>query len=262
MTFHPYERCSSCQGSAKPGTRYVMEALIAKYPYTSSLGIYSCRNVGGTGTMSIHSCGRAFDLKIPTLPTGRADVALGHPPLMDLIATAWELGNHGLIYNRIRYDRGDPLGAYYGGVHPHYDHIHGEQTDHHARTLSRETVFTVLDVTGREYLTMLAPCQHGDRGDHVAALQVMLTASGFNAGAADGVYGDATAAAVLAMRKSRGSSATSGNVFDKYGHEQLLAAHAVKVIGAGSAPDLSGYYTKTESDTRFVNIGEAVKLVK
>lgn len=44
----------------------------------------------------------------------------------------------------------------------------------------------------------------GDRGEDVAAIQAQLNNLGFNAGAADGVFGNATVAAVKAFQKSRG----------------------------------------------------------
>lgn len=227
-----------------------MEGLLAKHGSLSSMGIYSCRDVAGTSTYSIHSCGRAGDTGVPTLSGGGANTTLGHPPLRDLIDNAGVLGLHGAIYNRLRYDARSPEGRYYNGVHPHYDHIHWEQTDSYATNLTRSEAFAILNVQGKEYLTMLAPCKKGDVGEHVAALQVMLTGSGFDAGSPDGKYGDMTAAAVLAMRKSRGSSATSGDVFEKYGYEQLLAAHANKsVVVTG------GGLSKNEADKLYQAIG-------
>lgn len=44
----------------------------------------------------------------------------------------------------------------------------------------------------------------GDRGEDVAAIQAQLNNLGFNAGAADGDFGNATVAAVKAFQKSRG----------------------------------------------------------
>lgn len=72
---------------------------------------------------------------------------------------------------------------------------------------------------------MLQPCKKGDTGLHVEALQVMLTSAGFPPGEIDGVYGDATSAALLACRKSLGSKATSGDFFDEYGYQQVHVAH-------------------------------------
>jgi peptidoglycan hydrolase-like protein with peptidoglycan-binding domain len=49
--------------------------------------------------------------------------------------------------------------------------------------------------------------RHGARGEPVRALQNRLNALGFNAGGADGVFGDNTLAAVKAFQKSRGLTA-------------------------------------------------------
>lgn len=66
----------------------------------------------------------------------------------------------------------------------------------------------------------------GDEGQEVKALQVMLWKSGHDPGPRDGVYRDRTSAAVLAMRKSVGSGATSGNQFGPWAFGQLHEAIA------------------------------------
>jgi hypothetical protein len=66
----------------------------------------------------------------------------------------------------------------------------------------------------------------GDKGPMVGLLQVMLTASGFPCGDMDEDYGSAVASAVLKMRKSVGSSATSGDTMTRDAVEQLLYVHA------------------------------------
>ncbi len=47
----------------------------------------------------------------------------------------------------------------------------------------------------------------GDQGEDVAAIQSQLNSLGFNAGAADGDFGDATVSAVKAFQKARGLEA-------------------------------------------------------
>lgn len=66
--------------------------------------------------------------------------------------------------------------------------------------------------------------KQGDEGEQVKALQGLLTRSGFSPGEHDGDYGSKTAAAVLAMRKSQGSSATDGVNFTGAAYEQLFVA--------------------------------------
>ena len=66
--------------------------------------------------------------------------------------------------------------------------------------------------------------KQGDEGEAVKALQGLLTRSGFDPGEHDGKYGAKVAAAVLAMRKSQGSSATDGVNFTGAAYEQLFVA--------------------------------------
>ena len=66
--------------------------------------------------------------------------------------------------------------------------------------------------------------KQGDEGEQVKALQGLLTRSGFSPGEHDGKYGSKTAAAVLAMRKSQGSSATDGINLTGAAYEQLFVA--------------------------------------
>lgn len=222
MSFHSYQSCGACSGGAKPATRYVMEALIAKYPYIRSMGIYSCRNVGGTSTRSIHSCGRAGDPGIPTLSGGKADTSRGHPPLRDLIDNAGPLGIHGLIYDRVRYDARSPRGRYYGGVHPHNDHIHFEQTDWHSRNLSRAQVFSILGVGETEEDDMLGfnigPMGADSiRNDRALTLQLMLLDRGqeLPEWGADGAAGDETRTAYAAWQQAEGITGEDGVVGPK-----------------------------------------------
>ena len=48
------------------------------------------------------------------------------------------------------------------------------------------------------------PVSPEDEGEEVRALQEALATAGFSAGEADGVYGDATVAAVAAFQRSAG----------------------------------------------------------
>lgn len=66
----------------------------------------------------------------------------------------------------------------------------------------------------------------GDEGQKVKGLQVMVWKAGFDPGPRDGVYGPRTSAAVLAMRKSVGSGATSGDHFGPWAFGQLHEAIA------------------------------------
>lgn len=92
--------------------------------------------------------------------------------------------------------------------------------------------------------TMLATCKQGDTGSHVRALQVMLVACGFPPGSVDGVYGQSTADALLELRKSLGSKATTGGVFDHWAYEQVHQAHVKRFGGGGGAHTHDGRYLK------------------
>jgi hypothetical protein len=84
-------------------------------------------------------------------------------------------------------------------------------------------------------LTMLAVCRKGDTGPHVRALRTMLTAAGFPPeGGITDTYDQATSDALLALRKSLGSSASSGDFFDHYAYEQVHQAHIRRFAQSGS----------------------------
>lgn len=71
-------------------------------------------------------------------------------------------------------------------------------------------------------------CKLGDRGEHVQALQAAINAIGNLVPRLkeDGVYGAATSAGVLAVRRSVGSKVTSGDQYDAHAYVQLLMAMA------------------------------------
>jgi hypothetical protein len=79
-------------------------------------------------------------------------------------------------------------------------------------------------------------CGLGDKGNAVRALQLQLRRAGFSPGEIDANYGPATSAAVLAMRKAAGSSATSGDVYDGWGYDQLSGHLLRKHAGVDGDP--------------------------
>lgn len=117
---------------------------------------------------------------------------------------------------------------------------HGELTDRKSdpagedMTQFRRDVNKLLEA-GPEEAGMaglgLINLREGDRGEDVQALQIFLGRLGFDPGARDGVYGPKTSAAVLAMRKSQGSSATSGARVDSWAFVQLSTAFTKKYAG-------------------------------
>lgn len=226
--YWPYQSCEYCSGFPRLGTVDLLKYLMLKFPTTFSMGIYNCRDSSGGGGLSIHSCGRAIDLGIPLL-NGKANTALGDPVVIFLDKYAQEFGIHGQIWNQVRYDLTTPKGRVYTGPHPHHDHNHIEQRLEKAVALRYDDYVQIAGppIPGSDMTPFLAPCEKGSTGIHVSALQAILFACGFYTGTIDGIYGDGTSAAVLAMRKFRGSSATSGDEFSIYAHEQLLSSLAI-----------------------------------
>ncbi|MFG1800187.1 peptidoglycan-binding protein [Micromonospora carbonacea] len=120
----------------------------------------------------------------------------------------------------------------YTGSSPHTEHGH---LSGHPDYDDDTTPWGVATTTGR--FTMFEACKKGDEGEHVKALQVALEHLGYlPSGASDGEYGEQTSGAVLAMRKSTGSSAKSGDVFDAWGHMQLLICVSRKYGSGKAAP--------------------------
>jgi hypothetical protein len=122
-----------------------MAYLIHKFPYVKSMGIYNCRSVAGSSTLSQHSCGRAGDPGIPTLAGGAADTSLGHPVVRFLDQYSTEFGIVEQIYDRVIYDAASPRGRHYGGVHPHRDHVHFTQTPGKATSLTAAQIVSIVE---------------------------------------------------------------------------------------------------------------------
>ena len=81
-------------------------------------------------------------------------------------------------------------------------------------------------LAGKAHTPMLGLVQ-GDESDEVEYLQTMLTSAGFPV-AIDGKYGAATSAKLLELRKSLGSTATSGTSVTPSALEQIHRAHVIK----------------------------------
>lgn len=80
--------------------------------------------------------------------------------------------------------------------------------------------------------------KRGDRGERVKALQATLRYAGFadTVGEVDGIYGPATAAGVLAARRSVGSSVSSGDEVTGYAWAQIMRALARAEGGGEPGP--------------------------
>lgn len=232
MTYWGYESCPSCSGKPQPGTVALLKYLLERFPYTRSLGIYNCRNVGGTSTRSIHACGRALDLGIPTI-AGRANTELGDPIVRFLDKYTTQFGLMGQIYNRTRYDAKTPRGRLYTGVNPHYDHDHIEQRSAQARSLRYADIVVIAGASKTEGDDMLgftigpkgAASVAGERSE---ALQLLLLDRGetLPKWGPDGSAGDETRAALASFQSKHSITDEAGYVGPKT-YAALFAAGSV-----------------------------------
>ncbi|WP_249714059.1 peptidoglycan recognition protein family protein [Rhizomonospora bruguierae] len=80
-------------------------------------------------------------------------------------------------------------------------------------------------------------CKKGDKGVNVEWLQWMLRSAGYDPGDVDSDYGPKTAAALLALRRSVGTTATSGDTLSPAALEHLFRVHAQRQASRGPKGD-------------------------
>lgn len=246
-----YESCSACSGKAQPGTVDLLKYLMNRFPGTYSLGVYNCR------LPSLHSCGKALDLGIP-LVNGQANTVLGDPivAFLDQFANKW--GLMGQIWNKVRYDLKTPKGRVYTGPHPHHDHNHIEQRLWYAQNLRYNDYVRIAgEPIGGQEMPQL-PLTHGTTSEDVRNLQNRMNRVYGSGLQEDAVYGNATAAAVVAspMRGYTGDNSTPV-VEGKRVNARMwngLFEDWVKRIVAGS-PGSGGGLTKAEADSLYQGKG-------
>lgn len=124
MNFAPYTPVSGCHedGPGAANLLYWLDIESAWKNLGYNLGVGNCRNVAGKVVRSQHSRWRAGDFGLPMV-NGRAN-PIGHGIVAALGNQGRRLGLTEIIFDRRRYHEGAPNGEYYGGVSPHYDHIH------------------------------------------------------------------------------------------------------------------------------------------
>lgn len=247
MTYQPSAPCIICSGKAQPGTIALMDYIMDLFPYAGSFGIYNCRNIAGTSTKSKHSCGRAWDCRLATLSNGKANTALGHPIIQFLYKWSTQLGIVEQIYDRVIYDDRTPAGRYYGGVHPHNDHIHITQTQSAATSLTYNLIVSITGIDPRKEgpLSMsLLPIHYGHgytkppddsplTGDQtyktqdVILLQNWLKRCGWD-GKIDGVYGLGTAEGVKTYAAASGDF--DGKIVTGWIWDNIVAKALVPVM--------------------------------
>ena len=116
--FAAYQRAGRCTGTATPGAKALLAALLERFPTGRNGGIYNCRSIRGRASRSVHGEGRALDVMC-SVATGRRIVAA-------LLPKAGRLGVQAIIHDRRIYTARAPRGRFYGGVSPHRDHVHIE----------------------------------------------------------------------------------------------------------------------------------------
>ena len=124
----PYDGGANCSGNATPGARTLRDVLVAAFPQIDSIGIYNCRVIAGTNSMSIHGVGRALDIMISTIG-GDADNGAGDPIATFLIENAEAIGLQGIIFDHTIWSTSRAAGSRvraYSGSNPHVDHLHVE----------------------------------------------------------------------------------------------------------------------------------------
>ncbi|MFV2196261.1 N-acetylmuramoyl-L-alanine amidase [Nocardiopsis sp. LOL_012] len=122
-----------------------------------------------------------------------------------------------------------------GTVLGHRDFVSTSCPGDTAYALVRDGTFTRPPGAGTEGDDMLG-LKRGDRGQRVTLLQQMLLYAGgrLPVHGVDGDYGSETADAVLSVRRSMGSSVTSGDEITGYALAQIHAAVARRQAGAVS----------------------------
>lgn len=243
--------CTACIGSARPGAKALAAYLEDRFPYQASMGIYNCRVVAGTTTLSQHACGRAYDCGVPVINATTANTALGMP-IVDLLGEhGLRLGISQLVYDRKIWDRSTPNGRLYKGVHPHYNHIHITLTQQSGELLNYATLVAVLgpaDATLPPQEEEMA-LKNGDGGPAVEWYQKALL--GQNPASlpqfgADADFGTETEAAVKAFQKLF--------LLPETGQIDGITADLLSEYHP-SRKQVSTGYTKTEADGRFAPKG-------
>jgi hypothetical protein len=145
MPWASYEYARKCTGGAKPGAVALMSWINKNYPKSKNWGIYSCRIIPGSSSLSLHGEGRALDVGY-ALVDGKANPD-GYRLLNHIKAHAVELGVQGVIWDRkISTNRGDNR-PYSGGpdvTSAHVDHLHIELTNAAARSLTASKIAQIM----------------------------------------------------------------------------------------------------------------------
>lgn len=182
--FPAWQAARACTGRPEDGARALMSWVLKKYGDEGAynLGIYNCRTVRGGYTTSMHGEGRAIDVGVPV------GGEVGRKILRRLIKRVGSLGIQAIIFERKIYSAKSPEGRYYGGVNPHYDHLHIEMTREAADKLTYKRINQIL--SPKVHRPGSRPLKQGKRGRDVRYVQRFLGLK------VDGIFGPKTAEAV------------------------------------------------------------------
>lgn len=149
MAIHKgYEAAGSCTGKPQPGVLGAMAWFRAKYESQGgvNLGIYNCRKIAGSKTLSLHGEGRAADFGIR--PHG---ASYGTQLAEQLRLWSKELGIQCIIWNRRIWSGGRQNTGWskYEGSSPHVDHLHVEFTWATARKSEQAVIDLFEKYVGR-----------------------------------------------------------------------------------------------------------------
>jgi hypothetical protein len=162
----PYDGGANCSGGSTPGARVLRDVLVAAYPQVSGIGIYNCRVIADSNSMSLHGVGRGLDVMIPTL-AGDANNTAGDEIAHWLMQNAERLGLQRIIWDHSIWSTSrSPRHREFTGDNPHVDHLHIEINEAAAfLTLPWYAAPTgpgpapACDVVGADGVVDAGPCQ-------------------------------------------------------------------------------------------------------
>lgn len=136
-----YVPAKSCTSGPTAGAKALMSWYLGAYGSKGgrNLGIFLCRDIAGSSTLSLHGEGRAVDLGVPV-------GAAWAQKLADwLVANAKALGIQLVIYNGKVWSLRYPTAGWrpYNGSNQHRDHLHVELCPAAAKSLTANTIKAV-----------------------------------------------------------------------------------------------------------------------
>lgn len=187
-----YFAATKCSGGPDITTQLFQAYFTTRFSGTRNGGIYNCRNIAGSDTLSVHGTGRAGDLM-----TGESSPTMATKFLAEQMRLfSKEAGLQGIIFNRRQWfcHKGDEWREYHGS-NPHTDHIHYERVPEFPLTQFHiKRIFQGEAVTGN-VLRAGRVVKQGVTGDATKYIQRRLGAHGWML-MVDGIAGPKTHAAI------------------------------------------------------------------